>query len=227
MSSQTQRIHLLNDTEVQAIYNLPGFTKEEQNHYFGLDLSEKSEIKNLHLPSAIHFILQLGYFRAKHLLFDFTFYAVREDVKYIMARYFPGEKRPKTLPSRNCLLKNNNKILKLNNFINYSGEANETKKLIQAKLEKSVRQFNNQKVMLHELFVYAENEKFVLPGYSTLQDLVGAALTNEEKRLNECVSKQIKPRTKKLIDQLFTVDEDEPFYDLTLLKRYPKNFIAV
>jgi len=221
MSSNTQRIRLLNEYEVKAIYSLPCFTEAERHHYFALNLTEEAELKGPHFPSRIHFILQLGFFRAKHLLFDFTFRAVRDDVKYVITRYFPAEKIPKILPSRNSLASNNQHILALNHFIPYSKKI---KKRIDEKLSQSIRHMNNPMEMLRELLQFMEHEKIVLPSYSTLQDLIGEAIMAEEKRLNDCVTHRVTKKTTILIDRLFTIKEDEAFYDLTLLKHYPKNF---
>lgn len=221
MTANTQRIRLLNEHEVKAIYSLPYFTEAERHHYFSLNSTEEAGLKGLHVASRFHYILQLGFFRAKHLLFDFTFQTVRDDVKYIMSRYFPVGKRPKTLPSRNSLASNDQRVLALNGFRPYSSD---TKKLIEIKLSQSIRHLNNPMEMLHELFLYMEHEKIVLPSYSTLQDLIGAAIMVEEKRLATCATKHITRKTCVLIDKLFTIQEDEAFYDLTLLKHYPKNF---
>lgn len=221
MTVNTKRIRLLNEHEVKAIYSLPCFTEAERHHYFSLNQTEKAELKGLHVPSRIHFVLQLGFFRAKHLLFNFTFQSVRDDVKYVMSRYFPVVKKPKILPSRNSLASNGQRVLTLNGFRPYS---NDTKKLIEIKLSQSIRHLNNPMEMLRELFLYMEHEKIVLPSYSTLQDLIGATIIVEEKRLITCVTKHITKKATALIDKLFTIQEDEAFYDLTLLKHYPKNF---
>src|SRR5262249_43930452 len=136
---------LLNEHEVKAIYSLPCFTEAERHHYFSLNPTEELELKRLHLTSCIHFILQLGFFRAKHLLFDFTFRAVRNDIKYVLSRYFPANKIPKTLPSRNSLSSNNQRVLAINHFIPYSSKI---KKRIDAKLSQSIRHLNNPMEML-------------------------------------------------------------------------------
>ncbi|OGT36130.1 MAG: hypothetical protein A3F11_10285 [Gammaproteobacteria bacterium RIFCSPHIGHO2_12_FULL_37_14] len=175
----------------------------------------------MRIKSQVHFILQLGFFRAKHLLFDFKFHAVREDIKYIMARYFPDIKQPKVLPSRNTIIKNNQRILMLNNFSDYTTD---TKNLVEARLAQSIQQLNNPQSMLRELLIYMENAKLLLPSYSTLQNLIGCAITTEEKRLNLCVSKNITKKSIKLMKELFVIQDDKSFYDLTLLKHYPKNF---
>ena len=103
------------------------------------------------------------------MLFEFTFHSVREDIKYIMARFFPGIKQPKSAPSRNTMDKNNSRILVLNDFSDYSAD---TKKLVEARLSQSIQQLNNPQSMLRELLIYMENAKLLLPSYSTIQDLI-------------------------------------------------------
>lgn len=155
------------------------------------------------------------------MLLDFTLFSIREDVKYLMARYFTDLKRLKLMPSRNSITSNNQRVLTLSGFQDYTKE---TKKLLESKLSQSVRQLNNPLQMLRELIAYYEHQQLVLPSYNTLQDLIGAVLTAEEKRLNNCVARHVKRKTNQLIDQLFKVREDDDFYDLTRLKQHPKNF---
>ena len=41
-------------------------------------------------PVAVHLILQLGYFKAKHQFFQYNHEAVHDDLRHILGRYFPG-----------------------------------------------------------------------------------------------------------------------------------------
>ena len=175
----------------------------------------------MHLACRIHFILQLGYFRAKQLLFQFDFRAVQDDVSYIMTRYFRLIKPPKNLPSRHRITSNNQQILKLYHYRDY---CRETKLLIEEKLTQSIRQLNNPLDLFYELLDYRDKAKLLLPSYSTLQDIIGAAIRKEEKRLNACVDKHITQKISGLIDQLLSLKQEDIFYDLTLLKNHPKNF---
>jgi hypothetical protein len=221
MSSKSQRLHLLNDYEVNAIYNVPQFTESERHHYFQLSLEEKSTLKGLHRSARVYFVLQLGYFKAKHLLFNFTFYAMREDVKYVISRHFPGMKRPKILPSRNRIATVNKKIVTMFGFQCLS---NKIRNLMKQKIAQSIRQVNNPIQILRDIVAYMENEKIVFPSYSTLQDMVGNALIVEEKRIKQSIQKRLTSKTITLLNKLFTTQEDQRFYDLTLLKQNPKNF---
>ena len=74
MIPKNKRLHLLSEFEIKSIYCLPSFTEIERHHYFQLSKEEEAAFKGLHLSSRIYFVLQLGFFRAKHLLFNFTFF---------------------------------------------------------------------------------------------------------------------------------------------------------
>ena len=221
MNSKSQRVRLLNEHEVNAIYNLPQFTEAERHHYFHLSLEEGSALKGLHRSTQVYFVLQLGYFKAKHLLFNFTFYSMRDDVEYVISRHFPDMEHLKKIPSRNRITSVNKKILMIFGFQLFS---HKEKQLIQQKLAQSIQQVNNPIQMLRNIIAYMEIEKIVFPSYSTLQDLVGNALIVEEKRIKNAILKRCTLKTMALLDKLFTTQKDQRFYDLTLLKQNPKNF---
>jgi len=45
----------------------------------------------MHTASAkAHFVLQVGYFKAKRQFFSYHYQAVQEDLRYILGRHFPG-----------------------------------------------------------------------------------------------------------------------------------------
>lgn len=68
----------------------------------------------------LYFILQLGYFKAKQLFFNFAFHDVVDDVTHLLQRYFPdvprepGGPRPKLRPlNKRTILKQRQRILEL------------------------------------------------------------------------------------------------------------------
>ena len=88
--TQPKRLKILGDEEIEAIYGIPRFTHEERIEYFSLSPSEKATLEQLHsIKSRIYFILQLGYFKARHLFIAFSIRGVFDDAKYIQERYFP------------------------------------------------------------------------------------------------------------------------------------------
>jgi TnpA family transposase len=221
MRSKSQRVRLLHENEISAIYQVPQFTESERHHYFQLELEEKLALKGLHQSARVYFVMQLGYFKAKHLLFDFTFHDMREDINYVISRHFPGMKRPKMLPSRNRMASINKKIVTM---LGFQCLSNKVRDLMKQKFSQSIQQVNNPMHILKDIMAYMENEKIVFPSYSTLQDMVGNALIVEEKRIKQFLKKRLTSKTMALLDKLFTAQKDQRFYDLTLLKQNPKNF---
>ena len=85
-----KRLKILGDDEIEALYGRPRFTPEERVHYFSLSPREKAALEQFHtIKSRLYYILQLGYFKARHLFFVFSLPEVEEDARYIQARYFP------------------------------------------------------------------------------------------------------------------------------------------
>src|SRR5205823_5932109 len=91
MNSTEKRLRILSEEEREALYGRPQFTHEERIQYFSLSPREQALLEQLHsLTSRLYCILQLGYFKARHLFFVFRLTDVAEDTKYIQERYFPN-----------------------------------------------------------------------------------------------------------------------------------------
>jgi hypothetical protein len=84
-----KRLKILATDEIESIYDRPKFNSEDQIEYFALSQSNL-EILDVFgsIKSQVYFILQLGYFRAKHLFFVFTLDEVENDFQYIIEQYF-------------------------------------------------------------------------------------------------------------------------------------------
>jgi hypothetical protein len=69
MNNQTdggmpQRLQILGEDEIEAVYGRPIFNYEERALYFSLSAPEKAALKQFHtFQSRIFYILQLGLFR--------------------------------------------------------------------------------------------------------------------------------------------------------------------
>jgi len=89
MGTGYKRIKILSEAEISDLYSLPQFTLEERIIYFSLNKQEKLLIQKIpDLPSKVHAILQLGYFKAKGRLFSFKYHDVLPDIDYILTQYF-------------------------------------------------------------------------------------------------------------------------------------------
>lgn len=86
-----KRIQLLSNTEIEELYARPDFNTYEQNLYFSLNQAERAALEHFrNTQTRIHFILQLGYFKAKQQFFNFSLDEVSNDVQYIVETYYSG-----------------------------------------------------------------------------------------------------------------------------------------
>lgn len=66
------RIKLLSDQEIEDIYSIPEFNKDEWSLYFSLTDEEMLNVKKYRTVKAqIYFIRLLGYFKAKQQFYKF------------------------------------------------------------------------------------------------------------------------------------------------------------
>src|ERR1019366_10744257 len=72
--------------------------------------------------------------------------------------------------------------------------------------------------LMHEL----ARQRIVAPAYSTMQDMVGAALTYEQRRLAAIAGDQIDLSAQKDLKNL--LDDRQGLHEITLLKRDPRDF---
>jgi hypothetical protein len=103
-----------------------------------------------------------------------------EDAAYHVETRFPGfEDRDATI-AKGTRLKQQRLILELCSYRNFDGEA-------QKKLQNKARQVatvcGKPVYVFRELMHFLSEQRIVAPGYSTMQDIVGGALTYEQRRL--------------------------------------------
>ena len=182
-----KRLHILGDEEIEALYGLPHFTPEEQSEYFSLSPRETTAIGQLHsIKSRIYSILQLGYFKARHLFFVFGFSAVAADMQYIQARYFPEFHLTEFEPTKVTRLKHQRIILDL---YNYRTCDDAERQILIGKAQQAVRICGKPIYIFRELMHYLEVQRIVAPGYSFMQDVVGQAIASEHERLMAVVKR--------------------------------------
>lgn len=76
--------------------------------------------------------------------------------------------------------------------------------------------------VFRELSAYLTEQRIVVPGYSTLQDMIGSALTAEQNRLLTLVDQQLAAQEKTALQHLLA--DTAGLYAITRLKQEPKDF---
>jgi hypothetical protein len=219
-----KRLQILHKEEIFAIFGIPKFNRTEQTHFFQLPKNVLADLNlsktNRNNKSAkLNFILQYGYFKARHQFFNIDYKDVKNDVSFIMKIFMPTHSVPHKLPARQIQRNAKNKILELMKF---SGDTDKAELLVFEKAGDLAKATQNLSEIFDEIIKHIEDKKSVLPPYSRLQDLIGAALKTEEDRLIQLVNSHMKKRTSESIEKLF--QHDESFYKITALKFDAKSF---
>jgi len=113
-----RRLNILTADDIDALYGRPTFTPDERMAYFALSQPEQEALQAFRAVKAqVSLILQLGYFKAKHVFVPCDLTETHEDLTYILASYFPTtpleDRRPLNKRTR---LKQHHLILALCNY---------------------------------------------------------------------------------------------------------------
>ena len=215
-----KRLQILGDEEVEDLYGLPHLTPEEQAEHFTISEREATAIEGFHsIQSRIHAILQLGYFKARHLFFVFSFDAVEKDAQYIQERYFPDFQMSELTVSKVTRLKQQSLILELCNYRICDDPARQA---LADRATQAASVSGKPVYVFRELLRYLEAQRLIAPGYSVLQNIVSGAIVDEQNRLSQIVHDRLKATEIVALNQLI---EDAPgLYEITQLKREPRDF---
>jgi uncharacterized protein YdeI (YjbR/CyaY-like superfamily) len=220
MPNNPKRLAILSQDEVQALFGLPSFSDDEREIYFSLDPDETLIFESLRQTSArLLFLLQLGYFKANYRFYSFSWEEVKADQEYLLPRYFPGKAPPDTIPSKNTRLTQQKIILQCHGYRSF---AQDEHRMLSEKARQLTKIHAQPRFLMTELLRILETERITLPGYSTFQKIIGAAITDEQKRLNACIAQGVPESIKGELNDLLT--GEGAFYRLTALKKRAKDF---
>jgi len=88
MMSKSERLTVLSEAEQFALYGMPDFDDGQQLEY--LSLSETELVLACSRPglhAKAYCALQIGYFKAKHAFFRFTWDNAQDDCTFVLTRY--------------------------------------------------------------------------------------------------------------------------------------------
>lgn len=221
MRSTDKRIRILSRVEHQDLYGLPVFDQNERLSFFQISYDEKTTMECFKsIESRIYFLLQLGYFKAKSMFFMCPLSVENKEVQHIFKHYFPDTAlRLNSISQRTCF-DIQSRILQLFSWQRFDDntKAKTTKMAVEL-----VKICVDPRYIFDGLLDFLNTHQIVMPGYSTLQDIVGKAITNETKRLNQTIAKNLSPSANQALQDMLQ-DEDQNMYGVTLLKRDAKGF---
>jgi len=221
-SSKEKRLKILAQDEIDSIYSRPDFTHEERVEYFALSQLEQELLEVFRsVKSQIYFILQLGYFKAKHLFFQFTLDEVEHDICWILAQHFNRQQREVIkVIDKKTRLKQQRLILKLHSY--RSCGASERHQL-EIKANQAAMVCSKPLYILREIINYLTVQQIVIPGYSFIQDAVSKSLNDEQSRLINIIHSHLKSSEVEALKNLLS-DSTVSLHVISQLKREPKDF---
>lgn len=218
------RIQLLNDAELEALYALPQLNDEEREFYFFLSEQELKLLDQYTEPQTIlSFILQLGYFRAKHLFFDLNKNKtlILNDIHHIAKRYGGcdiGDDLSQFKIGKDSLRHQKRAILDLFHYREWSVEL---KPVVCAHLSYLVKLFPKGNDTIRELLVFFDKERITLSSYRVIQDMVTKIFSAEKDRLDKIVL-QLPENIQTKLDAL--IKNNEGLTQLNIMRYDQKDF---
>jgi len=217
-----KRLKILGQDEIDSIYSRPDFTHEERVEYFALSQLEQELLEVFRsAKSQIYFILQLGYFKAKHLFFTFTLNEVENDFRSVLEQHFNCQQIEAIKAiDKKTRLKQQRLILKLHSY--RSCGASERHQL-ELKAQQAATVCSKPVYILREIINYLTVQQIVMPGYSFMQDAVSRALSHEQSRLINIVQSHLQASEIEALKDLLS-DSTVSLHVISQLKREPKDF---
>jgi TnpA family transposase len=214
-------LSILTTQEIDDLYGLPHFSDQDRIIHFDLSSAEHDLVRSVHTISvAVHWILQLGYFKAKRRFFLYDADAIMTDVEHILHRYFPERDQTEIKAlSKPTRLDQQRSILSL---FGYRVCDTILKKRLEAKALHIARLSTQPVFILREVLQYLTNQRIVAPGYTYLQDMVGRVVAAERRRIVRLLDRKLTPEIKQHLQSM--LEADEGMYQISLLKREPRDF---
>ena len=209
MPKLSPRIDTSDTAEYRDLYDPPHFNENDRNYFFNLNDLETSRLKQFRIvQNTAHFILLLGYFKAKPVTLTFTWGMVKSDLTHIYARYFPKNRLIRKNLNKDAKSKIYQKVFSLTGFQRFSEQH---QKRLHKQADSAVAIRADNKTVFDECVTYLNQQWIALPALSRIQSIVSQALNKEEERLITLFNRQLKGSIKDYITALLaphqTTDE--------------------
>ncbi len=167
----------------------------------------------------MHCALQIGYFKAKHTFFRFTWSDVQDDCAFILTHYFDGQ-----LFHAHAITKHEYYVQRamITTLFDYRTWSAELLPPLAQQAAHIVRRDVTPGFIVAELIAHLTEHKIVRPGYTTLQTLISEALSAERKRLGGLLAGMLDDAAQTALARLLA--RDDTLSELAALKQDAKNF---
>jgi hypothetical protein len=217
---QSERLQALSPEEYELLWGQPGFSDSDRDLFFQLNSREQQFLGQLRTTrTKANFLLQLGYFRARQRFFPLDLALVAGDLDHLRDRYLDGAPLATLNISKHTRMQQLEWILEHFGFQSMSPAIRSD---LEARALRTVRISGRPLYIMRDLVDFLRRERIVLPGYTTLQDIVRSALTIERQRLGDVLQRTISTEEEVLLAGLFATTDG--LHAVTALKHDPKDF---
>ena len=217
---QSERLQALSPEEYELLWGQPVFSDSDRDLFFQLNSREQKFLGQLRTPrTKANFLLQLGYFRARQRFFPLDLALVADDLDHLSGRYLDGVAVSTLNISKHTRQQQLEWILEHFGFQSLSLALRGD---LEARALRIVRISGRPLYIMRDLIDFLRRERVVLPGYTTLQDIVRVALTTERQRLGDVLERTISSEEEALLNGLFA--STDGLHAVTALKHDPKDF---
>jgi TnpA family transposase len=220
MTSKNKLLTILSDIERYALYGLPDFDDGQQFEYLSLSEAELAlACSRPSLYAQVYCVLQIGYFKAKHAFFRFTWDEIQEDCVFVLSHYFNGRVFEQKAITKHERYTQRTLIAELFGYQLWSSDF--LPQLAQQSAQ-IVRRDVTPGFIVAELIAWLNEHKIVRHGYTTLQKLISDALSAERQRLSILLASNLDDTAKAALAQLMV--RDDTLSELAALKQDAKDF---
>ncbi len=203
-----------------ALYDLPDF--DDGQRLASLSLSEQELALACSRPglhAQAYCALQIGYFKAKHAFFRFTWDDAADDVAFVLTRYFNSPAFEPHAITKHEYYAQRAMIAELFGYRLWSVDCLPP---LAQQAAHTVRRDVTPGFIVAELIAHLTEHKIIRPGYTTLQTLISEALSAERKRLGGLLAGMLDDAAQTALAQLLV--RDDTLSELAALKQDAKNF---
>jgi TnpA family transposase len=220
MADKSERLTVLSDAEQFALYGLPDFDDRQRLTYLSLsgpELALASSRAGLH--AQVWCALQIGYFKAKHAFFRFSWDDAQEDCTFVLTCYFKDQPFHRQAITKHEHYTQRTMIAALFGYRLWSADF--LTQLAQQAAQ-IVRRDVTPGFIVAEFIAWLNERKIVRPGHTTLQTLISEALSAERGRLGGLLAEMLDESARQALAQMLV--RDDTLSELAALKQDAKNF---
>lgn len=197
------RLTILTDDEINVIYQLPHFNHLQRQEYFSLEKTFKRELDNLvKIETRVYLILLVGYYRAKPVIPIIDLNVLASDINYICETHFNGEKYQSTHISKSTRFTLVTKMLTIVGAIRFKQSGYQKK--LDRRLHDVAMISTDPRYLFDECLTFFGQNHIVLPGYTTLQDLITNTLAIERQRTENILRRNMSDDTKQKLEAVLS-----------------------